>query len=434
MVIPLATLNPFDPDVLPIVLRLMLMAVLVNVSCALVGSFLILRRMSLMGDALSHAVLPGLVVAFLFSGTLNIVPMFIGAVLAGIATTYLTQTLHHYGGLSTDAAMGMVFTSLFALGVILLKLFGSQVHLDTACVYEGSLMNVLETIRIGGLELPKQVFVALPVLLINLTMIGLLWKELKLTTFDASLAGAMGISAPVMHYLLMTLVALTAVASFQMVGSILVVAMLIIPGATAQMCVERLGRLVGLACVIGALVGVVGTLLSVWLDISPPGTMAVLAGLLYALAAVLSPTGGILSRAWFHFQTSQRILREDVLAMLYRVDEIDPQRRLKRSDAAEAVGGGYRARRALSNLVRQGDIVQEASGLSLTAAGRAKAVKLVRTHRLWESYLVEELGLPRDHVHEPAHRVEHFLGEEIREQIAEQVTDHEDPHGREIPG
>lgn len=431
----LATLNPFAPETLPIVLRLMLMAVLVNVSCALVGSFLVLRRMSLMGDALSHAVLPGLVVAFLFSGTLNIVPMFVGAVLAGIATTYLTQTLHHYGGLSTDAAMGMVFTSLFALGVILLKLFGSQVHLDTACVYEGSLMNVLETLRIGGLEVPRQVLVALPVLLINVVMISLLWKELKLTTFDSSLAGAMGISAPVMHYLLMTLVALTAVASFQMVGSILVVAMLIIPAATAQMCVERLGRLVLLACVIGAFVGVAGTLLSVWLDISPPGTMAVLAGVLYALAAVFSPTGGLVSQAWFNFQTSQRILREDLLSMLYRVEEIEPERHLQPADATEAVGGGYPARRALRTLLRQGDAGRGPGGLSLTAAGRSKAAKLVRTHRLWETYLVEELGLPLDHVHEPAHRVEHFLGEDLRERIADQVThDGADPHGREIPG
>lgn len=430
----LAVNNVFAPDTLPMVLRIMLMAVLVNLSCALVGSFLVLRRMSLMGDALSHAVLPGLVVAFLFSGSLSIVPMFIGAVLAGVATTFLTQTMHHYGRLSTDAAMGVVFTSLFALGVVLLKLFGQRVHLDAACVYEGSLIMVLDTIRVGGLELPRQILVALPVLLINLLVVGLLWKELKITSFDSPLATAIGISAPVVHYTLMTLVALTAVASFQVVGSILVVAMLIIPPAAAQLCVERLGRMVALACAIGALVAVVGTLVSVRYDLSPPGTMAVLTGCIYALAAIFSPTGGIAARAWFNYQTSARIVREDILAMLYRVEEFDHTRRLARADALEAVGGGYISRHALRTLVRRGDVTMDDRGLLLTDNGRTQAAQLVRTHRLWETYLVDELGMPLDHVHEPAHRVEHFLDEDIREQLAERLPDGaEDPHGREIP-
>ncbi|MCO6046580.1 metal ABC transporter permease [Aeoliella sp. ICT_H6.2] len=430
----LAVNNLLDPDTLPMVLRIMVMAVLVNLSCALVGSFLVLRRMSLMGDALSHAVLPGLVVAFLFSGSLSIVPMFIGAVLAGVATTFLTQTLHHYGRLSTDAAMGVVFTSLFALGVVLLKLFGSRVHLDAACVYEGSLIMVLDTIRVGGLELPRQILVALPVLLVNVLVVAVLWKELKITTFDSALATAIGISAPVMHYTLMTLVALTAVASFQVVGSILVVAMLIIPPAAAQLCVERLGRMVLLSCLIGALVGVLGTLIAVRYDLSPPGTMAVLAGSIYALAAIFSPTGGLAARAWFNYQTSARIVREDILAMLYRVEEYDRSRKIARADAIEAVGGGFTARHALRTLVRRGGVTRDEGGLMLTDSGRAQAAQLVRTHRLWEAYLVDELGLPVDHVHEPAHRVEHFLDEEIREQLAERLPEGaEDPHGREIP-
>lgn len=426
--------NPFAADALALLLPLMLMAVLVNVSCALVGSFLVLRRMSMMGDALSHAVLPGVVLAFLLSGSLSIVPLFLGAIVAGLATTFLTQTLHHYGRLSTDAAMGVVFTSLFALGVVLLELFGSQVHIDMACVYEGSLMNVVATTTIAGVVLPQQIYVALPVLAINLAVVGLLWKELKLTTFDSSLASAMGISAPVVHYTLMTLVALTAVASFQVVGSILVIAMLIIPPATAQLCVERLGKLVLLSCAIGAAVGVLGSIIAVRYDVSPPGVMAVLAGGFYLLAAIFSPTSGVVFRAWFNYQTAARIVREDILAMLYRVEEVDPQRQLSRADTIEAVGGGLAARRAVSTLVRQQEVQQQAGKLTLTDQGRAIAVSLVRTHRLWETYLVDELGLPLDHVHEPAHRVEHFLDSEIREQLASRLPQGaEDPHGREIP-
>ena len=430
----LALINPFAPDTFPLVLRLMVVAVLVNVSCALVGSFLVLRRMSMMGDALSHAVLPGLVVAFLFSGSLGIAPMFVGAVVAGIATTYFTQTLHNYGRLAADASMGVVFTSLFALGVVLLKMYASNVHLDAACVYEGSLLKVLETIDIGGMRVPRQLLVAVPVLLVSVAVVALLWKELKLTTFDASLASAMGISAPVMHYTLMTLAALTAVASFQVVGSILVMAMLIIPPAAAQLCVERLHHMVWLSCLIGVVIGVVGSLAAVYFDVSPPGTMAVLAGGIFALAAVFSPTGGIVARAWFNYQTASRIVREDLLAMLYRVEEIDQSHHLRRESAVQAVGGGLIARHALRTLLTKGDIADSAQGLALTEQGRGLAATMVRTHRLWETYLVDELNLPLDHVHEPAHRVEHFIGEEIREQLAERLPEGaEDPHGREIP-
>ena len=127
-----------------------------NVACALVGCYLVLRRMSLMGDALAHAVLPGLVLAFLFSGTLNIVPLFFGAVTVGLLATFLIQSLHQYGRVPADASMGVVFTSMFALGVILVKRYLSGIHFDAACVYEGLLQFVaLNTVDVVGLEVPR---------------------------------------------------------------------------------------------------------------------------------------------------------------------------------------------------------------------------------------------------------------------------------------
>lgn len=432
---PLLASNLTDLDTLSMLLKVMLMASLVSVACALVGSFLLLRRMSMMGDALSHAVLPGLVVAFVLSGSLSIVPLFAGAVVAGLATTFLTQSLHRYGGIATDAAMGVVFTSLFALGVVLLKVFASDLHFDASCVYEGSLLwLVLDTTSVLGVEVPRQAFVVLPILLFNLAVIGLLWKELQLTTFDSALATSMGFSSTTLHYLLMALVALTAVASFQVVGSILVVAMLIIPPAAAQLLVVRLHRMVLVACAIAVLVAVVGSTLSIVFDVSPPGMMAMVAGCVYLLAALFSPHGGVLSKVWFNLQTSLRIVREDLLSMLYRVEEHEPERRLSALQARQAVGGGWASGRALRTLIARGDILPSVEGLALSDAGRQRARKLVRTHRLWETYLVDELGLALDHVHDPAHRVEHFLGDEIREQLAERLPEGaEDPHGREIP-
>lgn len=431
----LAQIDWLEPFRSSVAWRIILVGALTNVACALVGCYLVLRRMSLMGDAIAHAVLPGLVLAFLFSGTMNIVPLFIGAAAVGLLTTFLTQTLHQYGRVPTDASMGVVFTSLFALGVVLLKRYITGVHFDVACVYEGSLLQVaLDTVDVAGFEVPRGLVTIVPVLVMNLLFMALLWKELKLSSFDPALATAMGISATAMHYLLMVLVAVTTVASFEAVGSILVVAMLIVPASTAHLLCDRLGRMVVVACLAAILSAVLGYWCAhVW-DVAPAGAMAVAAGGLYALAVLFSPQYGLLSALVHNLQTSLRILREDLISMLYRVEELGTGDRLETGDALAAVGGGWLARWALWMLKHRGRIEERAGVLHMTDDGRTRARKLVRTHRLWETYLVKQLGLALDHVHEPAHRVEHFTGPSIREHISEAIDDAEhDPHGRDIP-
>ena len=406
-----------------------------NVACALVGCYLVLRRMSLMGDALAHAVLPGLVLAFIFSGSLNIVPLFIGAVTIGLLSTFLIQSLHQYGRVPADASMGVVFTSMFALGVVLVKRYLSGIHFDAACIYEGLLQfAALNTVTIAGLEVPRTLLTIGPVLLLNLLVITLFWKELKLSSFDANLASAMGFSATTMHYLLMVLVAVTTVASFEAVGSILVVAMLIVPAATAHLLCDRLGYMVILSCCSGVLSSIGGYWLARLWNVNPAGSMTVVAGGLYGLAVLFSPRYGIISTISRNLQTSMRVTCEDILAMLYRVEETDAMHRLDASSAVQALGGGFVARWGISSLVRQGHVVRIKQGLQLTDMGRAAARPLVRSHRLWEAYLVQHLGLPLDHIHEPAHRVEHFIDEKLRHNLEEAIDDTgRDPHGRDIP-
>jgi manganese/zinc/iron transport system permease protein len=404
----------------------------VNISCALLGSYLILRKMSMMGDALSHAVLPGLVVAFAVSGSMGIVPMFIGAIVVGLLTTFLTQTLHQYARVPSDASMGIVFTAMFALGVVLIKFYAGGLHFDMACVYEGALEYVSFADRV--FYLPRPLFSSLVVLIINLLVITLLWKELKLTSFDPALATTMGISATFMHYLLMTLVSVTTVASFEAVGSILVVAMLIVPASTAHLLTDRLGPMVLLAAVIGVLAAVLGYNAAIYFDTNISGMMTVAAGCLYALAVLISPKYGVISRLLRNLQMSLRVFREDLLAMLYRVEELGSTKPLSLSEAQTAVGGTFLARIAANQLLRHGEIVDGHSQLKLTDKGRESAKQLVRSHRLWEAYLVKHLGLPLDHVHDPAHRVEHFIGEGTQKRIAAELDlSAQDPHGREIP-
>jgi manganese/zinc/iron transport system permease protein len=434
VLIEFAQFDWFEPFVSGIGWRTILVGALTNVACALVGCYLVLRRMSLMGDAIAHAVLPGLVLAIAFSGSMNIVPLFVGAVAVGLLTTFLTQTLHQYGRVPTDAAMGAVFTSLFALGVVLLKRYVDRLHFDVACVFEGSLAYAaLDTFDMAGVELPRQVLTIGPVVLLNLAVILLFWKELKISTFDPALATTMGYSATAMHYLLMALVAVTCVASFEAVGSILVVAMLIAPPATAHLLSDRLGPMVFVACVFALLSAVLGYWLAhVW-DVAPAGAMSVVAGGFYGLAVLFSPQYGILSKLLRNLQTSLRILREDIISMLYRTEELGAGP-LHAGDAVAGVGGGWLARGALAMLKRRGRVTSAADGLHLTTDGRERAKRLVRGHRLWEAYLVKKLGLPLDHVHAPADRVEHYIHGPLRDELQKAVEDsRQDPHGRDIP-
>jgi manganese/zinc/iron transport system permease protein len=332
--------------------------------------------------------------------------------------------------------MGVVFTSLFALGVVLLKRYGEGLHFDVSCVFEGLLARAgLETLTFAGFELPRQIRTIGPVVVINLLVILLFWKELKISSFDPQFSTLFGFSATVMHYLLMALVAVTTVASFEAVGSILVVAMLIVPPATAHLLSDRLGPMVALACVFAVLSAVLGYWLAVQWNVAPAGAMSVAAGAMYGLAVLFAPKYGVISTLVRNLQTALRILREDLLLMLYRVEEIDRTKRMRPGEAVAAVGGGWLARWALAMLRRRGRVETRDGQLHMTEDGRWRAARLVRGHRLWEAYLVKHLGLPLDHVHAPADRVEHFIHQPLRDELQRAVEDTgTDPHGRAIPG
>jgi manganese/zinc/iron transport system permease protein len=224
-------------------------------------------------------------------------------------------------------------------------------------------------------------------------------------------------------------------ASFEAVGSILVVAMLIVPPATAQLLVTRLWHLVLVACGLAVLIAIAGYAAASYWDVAPAGAMTVVAGALFAFAVVASPQQGLVAGLWRNTRLSLHILSEDLLAMIYRVDERGSTRPLDTETAIRALDDGWLARLALAQLRRSDKVIVQNGSLQLTDLGRAEARLLVRSHRLWEAYLHEHLGLPVDHVHEPAHRVEHYLSEELRGQLEKSLQDSSlDPHGREIPG
>ncbi|MBB6632981.1 metal ABC transporter permease [Cohnella thailandensis] len=275
---------------------IVLTGALVASCCAILGCFLILRRMALIGDAISHAVLPGIAIAFLMSGTRDSIFMLLGAAAFGFIAVFLIE-MFRSGGVQSDASIGVVFTALFAVGVVLISLNARNIDLDLDCVLFGEIAYVQwSTLEIGGADLgPKAVWLLGFTLVVILLVISLFYKQFKLTSFDPALAAALGIPVALFHYALMGLVSMASVSSFESVGAILVVGLLIIPPAAAYLLTDRLGPMLVISVAVGIVSSIAGYAAAVALDASIAGCMVCAAGVLFAAAFLLSPKHGLLA-------------------------------------------------------------------------------------------------------------------------------------------
>lgn len=274
---------------------IILTGALVASACGVLGCFLVLRKMALIGDAISHAVLPGIVIAFLISGSRDSVIMLIGASIVGLITVFLIQ-LFQNSGVQADASIGVVFTAMFSIGVVLVSLFTRQIDLDLDCVLYGEINYVpWNTITLWGVDIgPKAVWTVGLTLLLSVVVIGLFYKQFKICAFDPAMAAACGIPIALFHYLLMSLVSLTTVASFESVGAILVVGMLIVPAATAYLLTDRLSRMIGYSVLSGILSSILGYYVAYILDASIAGCMVSVTGLFFIIALLFSPKHGVI--------------------------------------------------------------------------------------------------------------------------------------------
>ncbi len=413
-------------------------------ACAVLGNFLVLRKISLMGDAISHALLPGIVTAFLITGSRASLPMFIGAACAGILTAWLAEWLRGQGKVDAGASMGIVFTSLFALGIILLSRYADAVDLDVDCVLNGTLETSVigDTVTwFGRNDIPRVFVVLLTVLTINLGIVTLLYKELKISSFDPQLATTLGINSRFMHYLLMSLTALTTVAAFEAVGPILVIAMLIVPAATAYLLTDRLPVMIGLSLLIAFFAAILGHIGATGLprlvglndSTTTAGMMASATGVIFTIVMLLSPKHGVIARVWRRRSLSHRIVSEDVLGVIYRAEEDD---RIATPQLLMQIIGrsGHTIGKTVHRLIRKNLVVSDDQRtMQLTDTGRDAAKLLVRSHRLWEQYLSEHTTVAADHVHSTAERLEHVTDQVLRNKLAVETRSQLDPHGRRIP-
>jgi manganese/zinc/iron transport system permease protein len=280
-------------------IEIQIIAAVVAVACALPGTFLVLRRLALVSDAISHSILLGIVLGFFVVGNVNSPLLLAGAALVGLATVVLVQLLERTGLVREDAAIGLVFPALFSIGVILISRYADDVHLDIDAVLLGELAFApFDRLEFWGWDWgPTSLVVMGVILAINVTAIAVFWKELKLSTFDPALAVALGFTPALVQHGLMALVSLTAVGAFDAVGSILVVALMIAPPATAYLLTDSLRRMLVLAAAIGAASALAGYWLAYALDASIAGSMATMTGVCFALAWLLAPGRGLVAAA-----------------------------------------------------------------------------------------------------------------------------------------
>ena len=430
---------------------IMVAGALCAVAASLLGNFLVLRRLSLMGDAISHSVLPGIAAAFLFSGTRGSVVVLIGAASMGLLTVWLTELIRKYGKVEESAAIGVVFTSLFAVGLVMMVRAGDKIDLDPSCVLYGNLETIiLDTLATPFGPVPRVVLTISAVCLLNAICIVVFFKQWQVSTFDPLLSRAQGISPTLFHYVLASLVAVTCIASFEAVGNILVVAMLVVPAATAFLLCNRLHTMILSSAAIGTVSAIAGHMLAIlvplafgYRSVNSAAMMAVASGLFLVLAVIASPKAGLLVR-WFEQRiVARKIVGEDILALLYRhsermiVNDSNSENRTTlstREISLQLKMSLQKLSSVATDLVRADCVSMNQSSMKLTDHGLRVAQNLIRSHRLWEQYLSVEVNATDARLHAQAESLEHFTSSSMRDKLdAETGQSTLDPHGRSIP-
>jgi len=409
-------------------------SMLLGICCGLMGCFLVVRKLALMGDALSHAVLPGVALGFLWNMSKDPLAIFIGATIAGLLGAGTVQLLRNTTKHKEDAALGFVLASFFGIGICLFTMIqnlpgGNKSGLDKFMFGQAAALGQGDVLLLGF------------VTVLSVLMVGTFYKEYAITSFDAGFARSLGLPVQVFHYSLMLLLAFAIVSSLQAVGVVLVTAMLVIPAAAAFLLTDRLGMMLFLSAVFGLCAGAIGAFFSFVGRNMPTGPFMVLAAAaLFTVALLFAPRHGIVTRWWRHRCQSSRIRRENTLKAMYRILEDDgfeaehisvtelAQFRRETLDEATVQLKELQAHR----LATYSEVNRAAS---FTPDGWQRACEIVRNHRLWELYLTNAAHIAPDHVHEDAEEIEHILGEETVRKLERRLNfSRRDPHGRQIPG
>lgn len=393
---------------------------LVGVTSAILSCLLVVRRQALLGDAISHSVLLGVVLGWLVAQEAGI---FWGAIAAGVLSGIAITAIERNSRVKFDAATGIVFTFAFALALAIISVVKPR-GIDLFHVLLGNVLGV-------G---PSELWVTSISCIAVLAFVALLFRPLHVWSFDPTLARASGLPTGFYHYLFTSMLSVTIVASIQAVGLVLVIAMLVTPGATAYLLADRLGRMMLIAAVLGLGAGVIGLYSSYHLDVASGPAMVIVVSVAFFLALLLAPKRGLLGR-WIDRRTQQRRVREEDALRAIATAATEDGTALTEAELADRLSISLRlARRSVRSLQRAGCVNSVRGRLQTTPAGRDRAQQLVRAHRLLERYLHDVKGVPIDALHRVADRLEHQLSAESADLLDESLgRPSVDPHGHPIP-
>ncbi len=409
-------------------------SILLGLTCGLLGSFIVVRKLALVGDALSHAVLPGVALGFLWSQTKDPVAIFVGATVAGLIGTTAVTAIKQTTRLKEDSALGLVLASFFAVGICMVTII-QRLPTGNKSGIDKFLFGQAAAISAGDVQLMTVVAI------LAVVLITLFYKECLLTSFDPGFATSAGFPTQLIHHGIMLLLAFAVVVALQAVGVVLVSAMLITPAAAAYLLTDRMHRMLLLAASFGIIAGVLGAFLSFLGNNLPTGPFMVIgASTVFVGAFLLGPRHGVVVRWWKRRSRADRIGRENALKSIYHVLEqrafhgdgvsLRELAQLRRESIEEA-------RQESLALKRHGLVSthEEGNVLFFTPAGWQRACEIVRNHRLWELYLTNAVQYSPDHVHEDADKIEHVLGTDTVRALERRLQfAKRDPHGRLIPG
>ena len=409
-------------------------SILLGITCGLLGSFIVVRKMALVGDALSHAVLPGVALGFLWTQSKDPVLIFVGATVAGLIGTTVVSLIKQTTRLKEDAALGLVLASFFAIGICLVTMIqrlptGNKSGIDKFLFGQAAAISAAD-VRLMAI-----------VTVLCLVLIALFYKECLVTSFDVEFARAAGFPTQLIHHGIMLLLAFSVVIALQAVGVVLVSAMLITPAAAAYLLTDRMHRMLILAALFGVVAGALGAFMSFLGNNLPTGPFMVLgASAVFVTAFLFGPKHGLVVRWWKRRSRADRIQRENTLKSIYRVlEERDfTGEGVSLHELAQLRGETIEEARAQSIHLRRHGLAtthEDGNMIFLTPAGWQRACEIVRNHRLWELYLTNAAHYAADHVHEDAEKIEHVLGTELVRDLERRLHfAKRDPHGKLIPG
>lgn len=370
-----------------------LIAMLVAIACAIPGTFLVLRKMAMISDAISHSILPGIVLGFFMTHDLNSPILILLAAFSGVITVFLVEFIQKTGLVKKDTAIGLVFPALFSIGVILIAKNANDVHLDIDAVLLGELAFApFDRLLFNDIDLgPKSLWVIGTILMITITLLIMFFKELKLSTFDKGLAATLGFSPILIHYGLMTVSSITVVGAFDAVGAILVVALMIAPAASAYLLTNDLKKMLLLSCTFGVFAAISGYWLANLLDGSIAGSMTTMLGVIFLMVYFFAPNKGLIS---VMFRQKRQRKEVSLLTFLLHLQNHSEERERHVNHLQEHINWQkIRSKTVLDLALRNNMISIEKNIVTLTDKGQKfteRALEFIITNKTSEIELMKE--------------------------------------------